>query len=157
MDFLMMVFIFSSFMAGMSFLLAAAYSDWKDYRIPNKMVLLLAVTGIFVTYIIAPLIGGTAAVIMKLMNTAVFLVPFLILKKLGATNYGDIKLYLAVCLFLPNAESVVYLVMGFVAQMVVLIPVVYLIKKSYLIKEFPHALLFPVPTAAAYLLWLSSL
>jgi len=156
-EFFFSVFFLLSFGVGFSTLLGIAYSDWKDYRIPNSMVLVLAAVGILTTYIYVPFAGGTVSVIMKLINTAVFLGMFGILSILKATKPGDVKLFAAACLFLPQPESVVYLVGGMVVQMLAIIPWAILSKRSYLIKEFPHALLFPIPVALSYLLWLSFL
>jgi len=139
---------------GMGLLVQAAFTDWKERRIPNNIVAALALLGIITTILYAPWTGDLIGVALKLINISVFLVVLGILGWFGAVMPGDIKLFFAAALFSAGAEGPVYLFFGLALQLAVLIPVLYVLKKCWLMRHFPMALLFPIPVALSYLILL---
>jgi prepilin peptidase CpaA len=92
----------------LSGLIVASVTDVRNRRIPNKLVLLMALLGVaFSVFSMPPLVGASRALLSCLIGFALW-IPFYALRMLGA---GDVKLFAAAsCWLAPSQVFVAALV-----------------------------------------------
>jgi prepilin peptidase CpaA len=87
--------------AFLGILVAASVSDIRHRRIPNALVLVLALLGIaFSAVVVSPGVGITRAMLGLLIGFVLW-IPFYALRMLGA---GDVKLFAAACCWLAPSQ-----------------------------------------------------
>ncbi|MEO5902705.1 MAG: prepilin peptidase [Gemmatimonadaceae bacterium] len=84
-------------------LLVAAIGDYRTRRIPNRLVLLLAILGVAYSLVRAPLLSGFAQAIGGIGTGLLCWLPFYVLGWLGA---GDVKLFAAAGAWLGPGRAV---------------------------------------------------
>ncbi len=76
---------------------AVCVSDLRTRRIPNPLVLAIAVTGIIHSVLAAPLLAGLGSAVAGVAVGLAIWLPFFLLRMLGA---GDVKFFAAACAWL---------------------------------------------------------
>lgn len=107
-----------------STVLAAAYSDWRSFRIPNYMpgilVLLFLVLQAFGGF--APMVWG------NYLHFGIALLGGMLMFGLGWLGGGDAKLYAAIALWLPLGNAILLLLATVFSGL--LLAVIYLITRK---------------------------
>jgi prepilin peptidase CpaA len=92
--------------AGLVFtvlLLAAAIGDFRTRRIPNRLVLTIALLGVAYSILVEPVVPGLAKSVTGLLVGLGLWLPFYFLRWLGA---GDVKLFAAAAAWLGPVAAV---------------------------------------------------
>jgi prepilin peptidase CpaA len=95
----------SIFVLGIAFFIAAAYGDIKTLRIPNALVIAVAVLGVFRLIVIGDL---TAALYTVSVSVVVFIATFLLFWR-GLIGGGDAKLITAAALLIGYHDLIGFL------------------------------------------------